>query len=227
MVYKASSMKLYRNIFAFLVASTTILFYAFPTHANPLTRCECSAENWVGICTASVELKDKWVTVLSSSKQCSRVDWYADSTPQVSIVTDGAEVESWIGQQIPKKITVDSCNICKDHSNPTPEEATNLLRVDKGQHACVGKWSGSSKNWFSTENVQFSILNNNGSLTGTYTGINGTTPISGKFNDNESCSFKPNVSGGGLFEFRVTDGDRAEFKWKGMGGGKGTANKVN
>lgn len=82
----------------------------------PATRCECSYDNWVGTCQANIEQKNKWITILSNTKQCSRVDWYSDSTPQVTIVTDGAEVEPWLGQNVPGKLSIDSCNICKDNA---------------------------------------------------------------------------------------------------------------
>ncbi len=52
--------------------------------------------------------------MISSAQQCSRVDWFLDGEPKVTIVTDGAEMEEWLGQANAPKLTVQSCKVCRD-----------------------------------------------------------------------------------------------------------------
>lgn len=97
-----------------LVAASLILSLCIPntSHSNP--RCECEYDGWVGDCKARVELKGNWFKVISDTPQCSRVDWYIEGQPQVTIVTDGAEMEEWLGQSSTPKIAIQSCKICRD-----------------------------------------------------------------------------------------------------------------
>jgi hypothetical protein len=116
----------------------TIIFFIMPivTHSQPLTRCQCTYENWVGDCQAKVELKGNWFKIISNTQQCSRVDWYIDGNPHVTIVTDGAEMEEWLGQSKSPQLSIGSCKVCKDSqysSNTTPKNSI--------ENTLIGRWN--------------------------------------------------------------------------------------
>jgi len=96
-------------LFSFYISS--------PVSANP--RCECEYTGWIGDCKANIELKGNWFKVISNTQQCSRVDWYIDEQPQVTIVTDGADMEEWLGTSKSPQIVIQSCKICRDTNSPS------------------------------------------------------------------------------------------------------------
>ena len=96
-----------------------LLFLFSPLLSQPvysLTRCQCSYQDWQGDCRAKIEQTSTWFKVVSDTQQCSRVDWYINGEPQVTIVTDGADMVEWLGQSEPQSLnlTIQSCKICKD-----------------------------------------------------------------------------------------------------------------
>jgi hypothetical protein len=91
-----------------------ILLTLFLISSNALSadsRCQCSSKDWLGDCTARFERTEKFIKFISSTQQCSIVYWYRDEHPELTVVTDGAEME-----ELPDsyKVTIDSCKICKD-----------------------------------------------------------------------------------------------------------------
>ncbi len=77
-------------------------------------RCDCSSKGWVSGCTATIKGEGEGVLISSSSMQCSRVDWYLGSAPQVSVFWGGREWESIAKVTGRPSITVESCRVCKD-----------------------------------------------------------------------------------------------------------------
>lgn len=128
-----------------------LLLYGFSAvaHAAGLTRCECTYENWEGDCSANIKMKNNWITITSSTSQCSRVDWYSDGDPHVTIVTDGVENEEWLGQTKTPKLSIDSCKICRDNqysntsknidSQPSKSELNNAVITFYNNQ---GEWAG-------------------------------------------------------------------------------------
>jgi hypothetical protein len=116
------------------------------------TRCQCSYTDWVGDCAAKLVPNSKWIKVISNTAQCSRVDWYVDGNPQVTIVTDGVEVQEWLGKSATPVLVVQSCKICKDSQLSSTSQAPQAgqgPQPDAGQpitSAFVGTWTGTTTN---------------------------------------------------------------------------------
>jgi hypothetical protein len=91
-----------------------LLFVAFITQANAQTRCECEYDDWVDDCDAEFERKGDWILFKSDTEQCSRIDWYTDSQPRLTIVEDGKETVNLMGIADDADISISSCKVCKD-----------------------------------------------------------------------------------------------------------------
>ena len=116
--------------------------------AQSNTRCQCSYDNWLGDCKARVELEGKWFKVMSDEQQCSRVDWYIDGNPQVTIVTDGAEMEEWLGGSESPELAIQSCKVCKDSQYSRSDIGTNNGTCEKeyvDRDGDGGKYRGQCK----------------------------------------------------------------------------------
>lgn len=98
--------------FAALVAATLA-----QAQAQPLTRCQCAQDKWVGKCRAKLQQSGNWITITSNTPECSRVQWYAGETPQTTIVTDGVERTEWLGAK-GARLAIESCFICTDAERP-------------------------------------------------------------------------------------------------------------
>ena len=106
-----------RTVGAVLLLSVTAqIAFAAPT------RCECEYDDWVGDCRATVTIEGSSVSVRSSVKQCSRVDWYLNGNAQLTIVTGGLETEEILGDPGTNRINVSSCKICKDARNADDDQ---------------------------------------------------------------------------------------------------------
>jgi hypothetical protein len=103
-------------MFKSIFAAIFFLFFCV-TATQAQARCQCSASDWEGDCRASIKLKKKNFIITSNTDQCSRIDWYIDGNPNVTIVTDGVEVEEWLGQSSSPNLAIQSCKICKDMDN--------------------------------------------------------------------------------------------------------------
>ena len=131
-----------------LIPIILVLLFAFypVTSAQSQTRCQCSYQYWEGDCQARVEFNGNWFKVVSNTQQCSRVDWFIDEQPNVTIVTDGADMEEWLGQGQPSSITIQSCKVCRDTQfsvSKAPKKCTYRITnfIDE-----VGLYEGQCKN---------------------------------------------------------------------------------
>lgn len=83
-------------------------------------RCDCTTI--VDSCSANVELQTQWVEITTDREQCSRVDYFIDGLPFVSVVVDGESREDWITRNQDARVMVQSCQVCRD--NTGGDEAT-------------------------------------------------------------------------------------------------------
>jgi len=95
-----------------LLLPLTLLFSA--AHGQGEWRCDCTTI--VDSCSAQVSIADNWVDVNSSSPQCSRVDYFIDGIPFVSVVVGGEHRQDWISRSASPNVLVQSCQVCQDNS---------------------------------------------------------------------------------------------------------------
>jgi hypothetical protein len=106
--------------------------------------CNCSAGDWIDDCQAQVKLMGDWYKVSSDTPRCSRVDWYIDGIPQITVVLNGVERESRLNLTNTPEVVVQSCVVCKDSYNsnigrekssidwvPGPVSKQNAVRTTK------------------------------------------------------------------------------------------------
>jgi len=151
--------------------------------AVALGPCDCTVSGWIGTCVADLEVtRETWVKVRTNvPKTCSRVDWYADNDPQMTVVIDGAEIEN-LAPRKPTTLTVQSCKICKDLrtdrvtsdqepqgplSNPAGSESASL------ESLVIGVWTGQGTNKTGTHPIRMTIERQGQELKGTLTFTDG------------------------------------------------------
>ena len=76
-------------------------------------RCDCT--NIVDTCSANVESRGSYLDIKTNMKQCSRVDYFVDGLPFVSVVVDGEDRQDWLARTTNPKIIVQSCQVCRDN----------------------------------------------------------------------------------------------------------------
>ena len=133
-----------KMIFGLLLS---VILISFSQIAASQPRCECTASNWIGDCNARISLEGNWIKLRSNTKQCSRIDWYANEDPQTTIVTDGTESEEWLGQDKNPKLSISGCKICKDR-NYTESRSRQDGQNSKSnlEQLFSGTWRHNSKN---------------------------------------------------------------------------------
>jgi hypothetical protein len=97
-----------------LLATLVVMGVLVPTELLAQTRCRCSSSEWVGKCTATISQERNWITVKTDTRQCARVDWYADEHPRLTIVVDGSDTEEWLGPTPRPRLTISDCKVCLD-----------------------------------------------------------------------------------------------------------------
>ncbi|KKJ75175.1 hypothetical protein WH95_19850 [Kiloniella litopenaei] len=150
-------------LFVFSISSIAV--------AQSSTRCQCDYNNWVGNCQASIELDNNWFKITTNTQQCSRVDWYADSNPKVTIVTGGLETEEWLGRSKRPELTLQSCKICRDTNllprNPENPPSTNHLDISAADARIMGTWSCNQQVKFKGQTVNCKTTKNINKKVGT------------------------------------------------------------
>jgi hypothetical protein len=188
-------------------------------NGQQLTRCQCSYKDGVGDCTAKVSKADRWITVTSNTAQCSRVDWYADGQPQVTVVTDGKETHEWLGQGQNPQLTLQSCKICKDAEGGSAGPGSATTTPEDRQETTPaaspfqGTWVGEDKNVYGYSNATRVQINVDGStVTGTWSaGSEPTKPISGTIVGNKA---KVKIHNGGTsLTLNLVDESTLKYKW--------------
>ncbi len=100
-----------RMLLSFL--SFALPMFAMPPPAQAEWRCDCT--KIAGSCSASVTVKGNWVNVTSDQKACSRVDYYIDGQPFVTVVVDGEDRQDWLSRTADPTVLVQSCQVCQDN----------------------------------------------------------------------------------------------------------------
>jgi TonB family protein len=103
--------KIYPAVLAFALAG------AGSAGAQQL-RCDCT--NIVDTCSANVESRGSYLDIKTNMKQCSRVDYFVDGLPFVSVVVDGEDRQDWLARTTSPKIIVQSCQVCRDNLDAAP-----------------------------------------------------------------------------------------------------------
>lgn len=173
----------------FMITISGILFVS---GASGDSRCQCTYKDWVGDCSASVSLENQWFNITSSALQCSRVDWYIDGEPRVSIVLDGSEKEQWLGKSRSPTIAVQSCKICADSNMPSAGSAeARKCHANDG-----GRYSGQCHN--GVANGQGTLVFKSGNI---YTGQfkNGERTGLGTHQWTDGSSYKGGFSNGQMY----------------------------
>ncbi|HET7132791.1 MAG TPA: energy transducer TonB [Gammaproteobacteria bacterium] len=93
-------------------AAVLILGSAGSVSAQDL-RCDCTSV--VDTCSAEVAARGSFLEVKSNKAQCSRVDYFVDGQPFVSVVVDGEDRQPWPPRTTNPKILVQSCQVCRDN----------------------------------------------------------------------------------------------------------------
>lgn len=166
-----------------MLSPLVVLVLSVPAWADVSTRCRCSAPDWVGDCEARLEQTNKWIKIISNTQQCSRVDWAADSNPLVTIVTDGAETQEWLGQNQAPKLQVMSCKVCKDSTRNSPTAAANKKQNPDGAPSTDaappnsasfdGHWRGHTTSSSGNQDSEFEIKVVGNSISGYFVNLKG------------------------------------------------------
>lgn len=189
------------------------------------TRCECEYDKWVGDCRASIKRSKNWVQITSNTQQCSRVDWYIDGQPQITIVTDGVESKELLNISDTAKIAIQSCKVCKDKMMSKPMAPSPGALQQRQTPAAAqtspfdGVWTGSERNIFGFKHsirAQFDVQGN--ALTGTWeTEGQGPTSISGTVSGAEANT---TISGGAPnTRLRLINPETLEYSFGQFGSG--------
>lgn len=77
-------------------------------------RCDCTSV--VDTCSAEVAARGSFLEVKTNKAQCSRVDYFVDGQPFVSVVVGGEDRQDWPARTTSPKILVQSCQVCRENS---------------------------------------------------------------------------------------------------------------
>jgi hypothetical protein len=128
----------HRFFIALLPSVLTIGLFA-STASWAQTRCRCSSSEWVGKCTATISQERNWITVRTNTRQCARVDWYADEHPRLTIVVDGSDTEEWLGPTPRPRLTISDCNVCLD-AEAARGAAPGAGKPAAAEERIAGRW---------------------------------------------------------------------------------------
>jgi TonB family protein len=99
-----------------LFGALTLVSIGFspPLAAQGEWRCDCTTI--VDTCMAQVQVQPSFVTVTTDRAQCSRVDYFIDGLPFVTVVAEGSAREDWIAGSNAPRVLVQSCQVCRDNA---------------------------------------------------------------------------------------------------------------
>lgn len=205
------------------LAMATSVMAALPVtfaFSAPLSRCQCNYDKWVHSCVATVSNQNGWAKITSDTQQCSRVDWYIDGNPQMTVVTNGVETEPLLNVKKDSKLVVQACNVCQDEMFP----ADSVAPVANGPAPTTssppspftGTWIAHERNIFGfskTTTMQLTVVGSaisgswgGQSVSGTVTGSSATIDVSGpgvkgmtlRLNDPSTMSYSTSFFSGTL-----------------------------
>ena len=190
----------------------------------PLSRCQCNYDKWVGTCIATASRKGDWVRLTSNTQQCSRVDWYINGNPQITIVINGVETEALLNVKADSKLEVQACNVCQDamiadRRPSNPDRGT--LPAAATRSPFEGNWTGSDRNIFGfSHGINVHISAQGTTLSGTWEtegSGGGVNALSGSASDKVATV---NLGGQGAQAIRLEllDASTLKYIW-GFGSG--------
>lgn len=94
-------------------SSLALAIIVLPLPVAAEWRCDCT--KITGSCNANVTVEGNWVNVTSDQKACSRVDYYVDGQPFVTVVVDGEDRQDWLSRTADPTVLVQSCQVCQDN----------------------------------------------------------------------------------------------------------------
>lgn len=102
---------------------TAVLFAAAPSVFADW-RCDCTQVT--ASCSAAVTVEGNGIFVTSNTKQCSRVDYFVEGQPFVTVTVDGDAKEAWLPRTGRSEVLIQSCQVCRDNllnpgSGPTTQ----------------------------------------------------------------------------------------------------------
>lgn len=100
-------------------------------------RCDCTSI--VDTCKADVAVRGSWIDVKSDRQQCSRVDYFVDGLPFVSVVVNGEDRQNWIPRSSDPKVIVQSCQVCRDTNSPSAATQPAAPKPAAANVAATGK----------------------------------------------------------------------------------------
>lgn len=185
----------------------------------------CDCQELVGSCSASITViptkseKGSYavdLTIQSSAPACSKVDYYIDSTPYFTILSQGnrGTDSSWGQKPITREnINGVSCKICKSvtHAGPQGDVGTKLgtpkspLTLYINGTWCAQDSYGSNRIVIANGTITFAFSGNDGSKSGN----TGTVSL---LSDTE---FTVHLKNG--FQDRYQMVDKDHFRWVGRG----------
>ena len=105
-------------------SSFALVIYALPLSVSAEWRCDCT--KIAGSCNAKVTVEGNWVNVTSDQKACSRVDYYVDGQPFVTVVVEGEDRQDWLSRTADPTVLVQSCQVCQDNLLEGPGNQVSL-----------------------------------------------------------------------------------------------------
>ena len=117
---------------SFILGIFSILFVS--TNVKAEWRCDCTKVT--GSCRGTVVVEGNGISVSSDSQQCSRVDYFVDGQPFVTVAVEGKAKEAWLSGTEKSKIMVQSCQVCADSLHktvPVVQSTPPLLGSDDAQ----------------------------------------------------------------------------------------------
>ena len=117
-----------------------VFLFSFAPLASAQTRCECEYDDWVDDCDAEFERKGNWIVFKSDTEQCSRIDWYTDAQPRLTIVEDGKETVELLSIPESAEISIASCKVCKDRLYHSSSSVNRAEKQDDSRATVTGDW---------------------------------------------------------------------------------------
>lgn len=164
-----------------------ILMIALAFQAGSALAQQCDCQQIVGHCTGAIEFIKGYgsrssygaeIVVHSSEKNCSKVEYYVDSTPyQTLLVNKQNEPETLFGTSkiSEKSVVYRSCSICAstDKDSKKLESSKSAKVVSPFQ----GSWSGSVRWMLSSSDISYNFSIEGGHVSGTFISQGHSMPI--------------------------------------------------
>jgi TonB family protein len=113
-----------------------------PPAAFAQLRCDCT--RIVDACQAQVSVSGSTVQISSDHRQCSRVDYFIDGQPFVSVAVDGEAHDNRSASVGAPRVLVQSCQVCADSAFGSAASASSRSASPPAAGAATASASGRS-----------------------------------------------------------------------------------